>query len=204
VATWVGATALILALVAAGVLALNGLRATSPPPVVTSAVPELIVAGPRGPVTLHDWPDGRTWVSFWRSNRDWTGAPLFADRPFQEQASCAGFVYTIVCLALDSPTTGYWKLAPVLLGTQAMRRDNFLPVSHAQPAELLNRYLLNLKAQGADIWYRFGALQSPPITVGDVTIEYYQRARFSWPTHSHDVRDITIAPLGQIAVDQGW
>jgi len=173
----------------------------TPEPPTAPDVPSAII----GAVTLHDWPDGRRWLSWYRANRDWAGQPLWADRPHGQAASCAAFTATIVCLNLKSRARdSRWNLLPELLGTTAMLKAGLQPVSSAQPADIVNAYLLALRARGVDTWYRVGAIQSPPLIVGATEIQYYQRAQLQWPVGSRDPATIRLAPLGQLALANGW
>src|SRR5262249_28015864 len=65
----------VLVVLSLGVWALTRPSAAPPPAPVLDNGHQTII-GPNGPVTLHDWRDGRRWLSWWRANRAWEGAPL--------------------------------------------------------------------------------------------------------------------------------
>jgi len=178
-----------------------------PPPAPRPEVPTITVNGPHGAVNLPDYPDGRQWRSWYQANQDWAGPPLWADRPYGTSPSCAAFVTTIVCWNPDATVQGTsWAIAQRLLGTQAMLHAGLEPDAQSQPAMVVASYIAQLAARGDDVWWRFGAIQSPPITIGDKGIQYYQFTRFEWNIHDGvaDPASVRLAPLGQLAVDQGW
>lgn len=158
---------------------------------------------------LADWPDGRRWLSWWQANKDWAGQPLWADRRWRENATCAAFERAIVCLNLLDPNVRgtQWELVPVLLGTLAMRKVEMEPHTDSQPAEIVLAYLTHLQAQGYDPWYVLGAVQSPPTPIGGQKMaQYFQRARLQWTAGERDPdpKRVELAPLGKLAVEQGW
>jgi len=178
---------------------------SSPPVSVPTTVPAASVNGPMGQVTLHDWPDGRSWLTFYRTNRAWVGLPLWSDRPWHTWASCTAFEQAIMCLNVGARTSaGEWQLVGMRLGTQAMLNAALQPVAGAQPGDLVNAYLTSLARQRVDTLYRFGLPQSPVLTIGALQEQYYERALFQWPKSCIQVACIRQAPLGQWAVSQGW
>jgi hypothetical protein len=176
-----------------------------PPHTSVSAIVHQTFAGPAGKVTLLDWPEGPRWLTWFKANRSWAGQPLWADRPWHEYADCSAFVNAIVCLNLDAKAHGTkWALLPALLGTMAMLRADLQPTSGDQPAGIVAHYMVQQQAKGVDTYYRYGIIQSPPITLGALTVEYYQRARFAWPTGDTNPADLRPAPLGQLANSGNW
>lgn len=179
----------------------------APSPEPLPDVPQLSVEGPRGTVVLRDYLDGRRWLTWWRAHRSWAGAPLWAERPYREHPSCAAFEATIVCWNPDAKVKGStWELHPLLLGTQALRRAGLEPYPSAPPAEIISAYIASLAVESEDVWYRFGAVQSAPILMGDTIVQYYQLARFEWPADAkpHETNKVRQTALGRLAVEQGW
>jgi hypothetical protein len=205
VAAALATSALVLAL-CVGLVWFVMQRPTSRPPTVVAPGPaHLTVAGLYGQVTLIEHPDGRTWLSWWRHNRSWAGPPIWTDKPYEDFASCAAFVRTIICVNFDPKVRhSVWQLTPVLLGRTAMLKAGLLPDSSSQPAPIVAQYMAQLRAKGVDVWYRFGAIQSPMLVVGNTAVQYFQRVRLEWPAGSQDPGDIRLAPLGQEGLESGW
>jgi hypothetical protein len=161
-----------------------------------------------GKVTLKDYPEGPAWLTWWEANRGWVGSPLWVDRGFQEHPSCAGFEVQIICLNSDPAVRGSaWEMGPTLLGTQAMLRSGLQPYPDAQPAEIVQNFLIGLSNKGVDTWYLAGKVQSAPIPSGEGTIvQYYQLVRFEWPANasSSDTAKVQLTVLGKTATEQHW
>jgi hypothetical protein len=175
------------------------------PPSLLPNIPQETIVGPAGPITLRDYPDGRRWLTWYHENALWAGAPLWADHPFHELASCAGFVTTIICWNPKAPEAP-WNLGQLRLGTAALTRAGLEPASGAIPADLVANYMATLQIQQVDTWYRFGRIQSPPIVMSDRAMQCYEFACLEWHIREGvgDPTSLKLVPLGQRATREDW